>query len=226
MRLFFHSVLAFASAGFGLMQPAISQELEHRRVTYIEVAPSATFESAELLRAYAASSSEAPGNQLLHVLQRIGRANHFILLEVWGSAEAQISHVESDYAAQFHTALEPLLLSPPDTRLHNDLFTAVATNVGPDGMFVVTHVDVLPPYTDTAVGLLSALVSSGRSAAGNARFDVWTIIGQRNHMTVIEAWENSNYRDQHATSSYTRAFRTSLSPLNGALYDERLYRAL
>jgi quinol monooxygenase YgiN len=226
MRQILRFVLACASIGLGFVQPVVPQDFEDRRVTYIEVAPSAILESAELLRAYATSSLEAPGNQLLRVLQRIGRANHFVLLEAWGDTEAQTAHAESDYAAQFHTALEPLLLSPPDTRLHNDLFTAVATNVGPDGMFVVTHVDVLPPYTDTAVGLLGALVSSGRSEAGNARFDVWTIIGQRNHMTVIEAWENSNYRDLHATSSHTRAFRTSLSPLNGALYDERLYRAL
>jgi quinol monooxygenase YgiN len=90
----------------------------------------------------------------------------------------------------------------------------------------VTHVDVLPPYTESTVRLLSTLVSAGRGEAGNASFDVWTVIGQPNHMTVIEAWESINSRDQHATSSHTRLFRTSLSPLNGALYDERLYRPL
>jgi len=195
-------------------------------VTYIEVASSATERTAALLNSYAETSLDARGNQLFRVLQRIGRINHFVILETWDSADTQISHADSDYAVQFRDALEPLLLSPPDSRPHSDLFTAKGANVGSGGVFVVTHVDVSPPYTDTAVGLLNTLASASRSEKGNARFDVWSQIGRPNHMTIVEAWESPDVRERHSTVAHTRAFRSSLSPLNGALYDERLYRAL
>lgn len=226
MRFFLRLTLACAALNFGLAQTANTQDNADYRVTYIEVAPSATEQTAELLTSYAEASQGARGNQFFQALQRIGRANHFAILETWDSAETQTSHADSDYAGRFRDALEPLLLSPPDARPYSDLFTAEGASIGPDGVFVVTHVDVFPPYTDTTISLLNTLASASRSERGNTRFEVWSLIDHENHMTMVEAWESAEARERHSTASHTRAFRGGLSPFSGALYDERLYQPL
>jgi quinol monooxygenase YgiN len=212
--------------GFGFAQPAHAQDDADHRVTYVEVAPSATEQAATLLTAYAEASRGAPGSRFFQALQRIGRTNHFVILETWDNADTQASHSDSDYAVQFRNGLERLLLSPPDSRPYSDLFSEGGANIGPNGIFVVTHVDVMPPNTDTAVALLNNLVSPSRDEQGNRRFDVWSLNGHTNHMTMVEAWESADAWERHASASHTREFRDSMSPLNGALYDERLYRAL
>ena len=226
MTLFARLIPACAVLFFGLVQSAYTQDNADYRVTYIEVAPSATEQAAGLLTSYAAASGDSRGNQFFQVLQRIGRTNHFVILETWDSAATRTAHADSDYAVEFRNALEPLLISPPDSRPHADLFTAGGSEVGSGGIFVVTHVDVFPPHTDTAIALLDELSSSSRDEQGNARFDVWTVIDSPNHMTVVEAWESTDARTRHISASHTRSFRTSLTPMSGALYDERLYRAL
>jgi quinol monooxygenase YgiN len=226
VRLFSCLFMVCTSIGLGLAQRADSQESEDRRVTYVEVAPSVTEQAANLLTSYAEASLGAPGNQFFQVLKRIGRANHFVILETWDSADTQASHSDSGYAVQFRNTLEPLLLSPPDSRPYGDLFAADGADIGPDGIFVVTHVDVMPPNTDASVALLNNLVSPSRNEPGNRRFEVWFLIGHANHMTMVEAWESADAWERHASASHTREFRGSMSPLNGALYDERLYRAI
>jgi quinol monooxygenase YgiN len=47
-----------------------------------------------------------------------------------------------------------------------------------------------------------------------------------NHFTVIEEWTTSKSRDAHLIAAHTRAFRERLLPMEGALYDARLYNEL
>ena len=47
-----------------------------------------------------------------------------------------------------------------------------------------------------------------------------------NHFTVFEVWANRKALDTHATAAHTRVFREKVSPMAGALYDERFYKAL
>ncbi len=226
MRWSLLSLMVGAGLGLNFAELATAQGFTDYRVTYIEVSPSATERATQILSSYAEASLDADGNQLFYALQRIGRSNHFAIVETWGTNETQDTHANSEYANQFRDSLEPLLLSPPDERLHSNLFTAEGASVASAGVFVVTHVDVLPPYTDTAVTLLNTLVSESRGEWGNARFDVWSTVDRPNHMTMIEVWDSLDARERHVTAAHTKAFRSSLSPLNGALYDERLYRAL
>lgn len=227
MGLSLRFILISGAVTFGLAQTAAAQDdgTVHT-VTYIEVAPSATKRAAELLTAYAEASRGADGNLLLQALQRVGRSSHFAILETWRDAEAQEAHAGSARAARFRDDLDPLLYSPADVRLHRDLATAASGNVGPDGVFVVTHVDVTPSNTDLAVELLQTLASASRADAGSVRFDVLVQANRRNHMTVVEAWESPESREEHSGAAHTKMFRSSLFPLSGALYDERLYRAL
>jgi len=43
---------------------------------------------------------------------------------------------------------------------------------------------------------------------------------------VVEVWANRKALDDHANAKHTRAFREKLSPMAGALFDERFYMVL
>ena len=47
--------------------------------------------------------------------------------------------------------------------------------------------------------------------------------GRANHLPIVEAWRSAETQRAHTMAEYTRAFRAKLVPLQGALYDERLY---
>ena len=227
MRYVLRSILISVALVLGLAQTVTAQDDGTVYVvTYIEVAPAATAQAAALLTAFAEASRGADGNIQFQALQRIGRSSHFAMLGTWRNAEAQDAHARSAAAARFRDALEPLLYSPVDVRVHGDLVTAAGGTVGPAGVFAVTHVDVTPNNTDQAVELLQALASASRVESGSVRFDVMVQANRRNHMTVVETWESRESRDAHYGADHTKTFRGSLFPLSGALYDERLYQAL
>ena len=47
-----------------------------------------------------------------------------------------------------------------------------------------------------------------------------------NHLPVFEIWRDAQAQGAHANAPHTRDFRAKLVPLQGALYDERLYTAI
>jgi quinol monooxygenase YgiN len=91
---------------------------------------------------------------------------------------------------------------------------------------VLTHVDVFPAGKDQTIDLLKQLAEASRKEAGNLRFDVLQQEGRANHLPLIEAWRDPPAQHAHAMAEHTRAFRAKLLPLQGALYDERLYMKL
>ena len=71
-----------------------------------------------------------------------------------------------------------------------------------------------------------ALAAAARKDDGNLWFDVLQQTNRPNHFTVVEAWADRTAFDAHVMAAHTRLFREQLAPMNGALYDERLYAAL
>ena len=59
-------------------------------VSYIEVEPAAAEQVAELLASHEATSRDDAGNLSFKALQRIGRPNHFALIESWSTADSHI----------------------------------------------------------------------------------------------------------------------------------------
>ena len=59
---------------------------------------------------------------------------------------------------------------------------------------------------------------------GNLRFDVLQQEGRLNHLPFLEAWRNAGAHEAHVAAEHTRAYRAKLVKLQGALYDERLYK--
>ena len=111
--------------------------------------------------------------------------------------------------------------------MHTGLSVGTAPAASPAGtIFVVTHVDVIPPRKDDSLVLLKQLAADSRADAGNLRFDVVQQTNRPNHFTVVEAWRDRAAFDAHGMAAPTRRFREQLAPMSGALYDERLYTLL
>ena len=196
-------------------------------VTYIEVSPSSVEQAAELISAEVEAGRSDDGNLLFEAVQRIGQPNHFVLLETWTSPEAQQSHRDSGRTTAFREALAPLLYSPYDERLHVELVASTQySEPSDDAVYAVTHVDVTPNNVDPALEHLQAMAAASLAETGNERFEVLVQSNRRNHFSVVERWENAEAQREHIDASHSRMFRENLYPLSGALYDERLYRAL
>jgi quinol monooxygenase YgiN len=90
----------------------------------------------------------------------------------------------------------------------------------------VTHVDVIPPGKDDCMAAMKAMSVDTAKDPGNIAYQVLVQAGRGNHFTVLEAWSSKTALDAHAMAAHTRSFRETLSPLAGALYDERFYKAL
>ena len=56
------------------------------------------------------------------------------------------------------------------------------------------------------------------------RYDVVQWDGHPNHFTLVEVWRDRKTFDASVTASHNKEFRDKLTPLEGALYDERLYQ--
>ena len=89
-------------------------------------------------------------------------------------------------------------------------------------LHVVSHVDVIPKFSDDTAKALQAYAVDSRKDAGALRLDVLVEAGRPNHFTLIELWESRAAYDAHIGKDHTRAFREKLHPWLGSPYDERL----
>jgi len=194
-------------------------------VTYIEVTPASTRHAIDLLTAHVESSRAEDGNTMFQALRRIGRPNHFALIETWEGEDAQAAHAAAAHTQSFRSALEPLLYSPYDERPHSEFMLTASTDDG-NPVYGLTHVDVIPTGLDAGHEYLQMLVAPSREDAGNIRFDVLTQISRPNHMTLVESWDGSDAQAAHSRQEHSKSFRASMISLSGSLYDERLYRRL
>jgi quinol monooxygenase YgiN len=226
MRTYLRLALGSAVLAVGL-GPTVDAQMNEASyvVTYIEVTPAATIQAIDLLVAHAEASRDEDGNSRFQVLQRIGRSNHFALLETWVDADAQATHAAAARTRTFRANLEPLLYSPYDERRHTQVEVA-HSDEAENAIYGLTHVDVIPTNLDIGVGYLRTLIAASRQDAGNVRFDVLAQDSRRNHMTLVESWESAEDQAAHSAAAHSREFRDALLPLSGSLYDERLYTRL
>lgn len=194
-------------------------------VSYIEVAPDDIEEAKRLIVKHAQVSREDAGNLRFEVMQRIGRQNHFVVLEAWSDPASQASHTSADHKIAYRHALQPLLYSPYDERFHVGLETADAAGI-PKGdsntVYAITHADLSPPEQFAPCNrrpnpegpcgndLITGIAIAGRSHQGNMRFDVLTQINRANHMTVVEMWRDSDAQAAHQSHPERKNFRDAL----------------
>jgi quinol monooxygenase YgiN len=96
MRLFAAALLGLATMPIASAQ---AQDTNAYIVTYIEVAPAAKDQAATLVRELAGASRKEAGAMRFEILQRIDRAHHFAILEVWKDQGAQAAHAATPHSA-------------------------------------------------------------------------------------------------------------------------------
>jgi quinol monooxygenase YgiN len=220
-------LLAIAALAMTALGPskALAQNATFFTVTYVEVGPILAKVGAATLKTYKDATRKDEGAMSLEVLQRVDRPNQFVVLGAWADQKAFDAHASGANMKGLNEKLGTTVAAPSDTRQHNGLSVAPA-KAGKDPIYVVTHVDVIPPQKDNGVAALQQLASDSRNHQGNLQFDVWQQINRPNHFTVVEAWANRGSFDVHEMQKPTREFRNKLATMTGALYDERLYKML
>ncbi len=193
-------------------------------VIYVEVMPTSSAEGGALLRRYRAATRTEDGNQRCEVVQRIGQPNQFAILEVWRDQQAFDAHGRGASSTDMRDKIAAIRNAPTDERVHTTLSVGpIASTVAAGAVYVLTHVDVIPPRKDDGIAALKQLAAAGRAGQGNVRFEVVQQTSRPNHFTVIEIWANATAVGAHSMAAATRQFRDALAPMTGALYDERMY---
>jgi quinol monooxygenase YgiN len=231
MRVFGGLLIAAAASAAAMVPVAATAQAPAAgtayMVTYIEVAPSAQADTADLLRTIAAASRKEAGNERYDILQRVDRENQFAILEAWTDLKAAEAHVGGAALKQFKDKLKPLQISFYDERPSNGIAVAAASAaVAKDAVYAITHVDVIPPKKDECIVMLKKLADDTRKEPGSLQFEAWQQNNRANHFTVTEIWNGRAAIDGHVVTASTREFREKLGPMSGALYDERLYKSL
>ena len=197
-------------------------------LTFFETSVGHAGQGTALLRHYLAATHKADGIVGVLALHETARANRFALVETWRNKAAADAHANA--AAALRNQMQPILVAPFDVRSNAGLDVAGGP-VGsePNGsraIYVLTHVDVFPAGKDQTIDMLKQLAAESRKDHGNLRFDVLQQDGRANHLPLIEARRDAQAQSAHAMAEHTRAFRAKLVSLQGALYDERLYRSI
>jgi quinol monooxygenase YgiN len=228
MRAGFLLLLAIVLMPIGSMQTANAQDNAVYVVSYIDVAPAARSVATSLLRQLANASRKDEGNIRFDILQRTAPSNQFAIVAVWKEQKAYDAHLAATHTKEFREKIKPHLISAIDDRVHTGMEIA-ATPAGKNArgaLVVITHVDVPPPRKDECIAALKTLVTDSRKEAGSVRFDVFQQGNRPNHFSVVEIWKNQSAYEAHITAEPTKKFRDQLTPMSGALYDERLYKAI
>lgn len=196
-------------------------------VTYVESKPSARNEAATLLKSYRDASRSGAGNMRAVVVRSATRPGQFVVASAWKDKAAWDAHMASSGTQAFREKLNALRNSPTDDRFHNSLAVGPLDNPAAAGaVYVVTHIDVIPPRKDDAVAAIKALADASRGASGNLRYEIVQQTNRPNHFTAFEVWRSREAFDAHGMSVPMREFRDKLAGMQGALYDERLYELL
>jgi quinol monooxygenase YgiN len=178
-----------------------------------------------LLRRYREAARKEGGNLRCEIVQRIDQPHQFAILEIWKDQAAFEAHGKSASTADTREKIAAIRNAPTDERVHTALSVGRIDAPSRGGIYVITHVDVIPPRKDDGVAALKRLGEDSRRDHDNLRFEVVQQINRANHFTVVEIWRDARAVETHSMAAPTREFRDKLATMTGALYDERMYRA-
>ena len=194
-------------------------------IAYIEIKPSSASQAENLLKTYADESRAESGNLRFQILQRIGRPNHFAILDAWDNLQSQDDHSAATHTRTFRDSLKTLLYSPYDERRSTPTMGTSAT--GDEGeIYVLTHVDLAGRGREDGMALIETLVTTSREDAGAVDIGVIIQDSRTNHMTVFEVWSSAADQEAHMSAEHTIQVRNELLSRIGSPYDERIYRRL
>jgi len=222
-------VMAIGAAGDARAQAPAPAPIEGNifSVTYVEVMPPSRADATALLKRYREASRKEDGNLRSEVVQRIDQPHQFAILEIWKDQKAFEAHGKGANLVDTREKIAAIRNAPTDERVHVGLSIGPIAAAGArDAIYVVTHVDVIPPRKDDGVAALKRLGDESRRGDGNLRFEVVQQTNRPNHFTVVEIWKDARAVEVHSMAPATREFRDKLATMTGALYDERMYKAV
>ena len=189
--------------------------------------PTSRADGIAVLKRYREVTRTEDGNLRAEVVSRLGQPHQFAILEVWKDQKAFEAHGKAANTTQFRDTIQAIRNAPFDLRVHLGVSVGpLGPALGSDAVYVVTHVDVIPPRKDDGLAAVTQLGDVSRTGAGNVRFEVVQQTNRPNHFTVIEIWKDATAVEMHSMAEATRQFRDTLAPMSGALYDERMFTAL
>ena len=196
-------------------------------VIYVEVMPTSKSDATVVLRRYREAARKEGGNLRCEVAQRIDQPHQFVILSIWKDQKAWEAHGKGAASMEMREKVAAVRNAPTDERVHIGLSVGPIDVTAPrDAVFVATHVDVIPPRKDDGVAALKRLGDESRKGDGNLRFEVVQQVNRQNHFTVVEIWKDAKTVEAHSMAAATREFRDKLASMTGALYDERMYKAI
>jgi quinol monooxygenase YgiN len=230
MKLLHVAMAAFVVAGLASPARAVDADEALYVATYVDVMPAARAAGATAIRAYRASVAAERGTGAIVALQETSRPGRFVIMETWDNKADFDAHQAGAALQRFHDAITPIHHSPDDQRVHRGFLvssSAPAKGQVPKGqLYVVTHVDVVPPRQAETEAALRTFVEQARRDPGNLRYDVFQQSARPNHFTMYAVWRTTANFAAHERSAQRLRFRETIAPYLGALYDERLFTAL
>jgi quinol monooxygenase YgiN len=112
------------------------------------------------------------------------------------------------------------------------LLSFAVTNPGPaqqkaeKQVYVVTYVDVFPPFAADTAKYLDQLAADSKKDPGFVRFEALRDVERMNHFTILEVWQSRQAYEAHLTQEHTRSFREKLQKGLGSPFDDRMYYLL
>src|SRR5262249_60399019 len=107
------------------------------------------------LRPSRAGSRKTAGNLRSIVVRSAVRPGKFVGVAAWKDKAAWDAHMAAPATQSFREKLASLRNSPADDRFHNSLSVGPLDNPDARGaVYVVTHIDVIPPRKDDAVAAI------------------------------------------------------------------------
>ncbi len=215
--------------------PAPPTTGEVRVVGFVDVNPPQTPAGIDALRRYRQAAIDEPGALEVRVFQEIGRPSRLMLIETWHDQADYDAHLAGQGSDALKASLRPVELGVTDLRVHRVLpadpsSQRPAPRAAPpaaEAVFVMTHLDVPPPFFAALQPPLKAFVATTSKQPGALSFEVLQHVPPRqNHLTLVEAWSTRAAFEADRDSLSARAFRDTTVPILGALYDERLYREI
>jgi quinol monooxygenase YgiN len=200
---------------------------ENYIVSYVEIMPNALNSGSALLNRYRDAMRQQSGNLASSLLHEIGRSGRFAILEVWTDKTAADNRDKQASIVELRHRLEAIQSAPLDERLENELFVEPVRKESPaEAVYVLTHVDIAPEHDADGPKLLQNMRAASAKEQGNLGYEILQQQNRLNHFTIVEEWAGMTSLAAHAEAPHTRAFRQSLLPMEGALYDERRYKEL
>ena len=219
-------LIAIATGASAQAPAAAPPPVATARVVYIEVTSSDVNRAIAALKTYRQATQKTAGVINVAILQQIGRPNLFAIEEHWSDGASLQAHLASADVRKLRDDLQSVLLAPIDDRPLAPVAVQATTRVPSDeAIYVLTHADA-GAGREMVPGMLQELAAAARRENGNVLFDGTLQPNRTNHFTVMEIWNDQKTFEAHQLAEHTRKFRAAFAPLSGALYDERLYKAI